>query len=606
MLRGTSFSMTNHTLALEVDLNAEQAIRSLSNLDSKRRSNQNRELFHIRIYGRDFCDRDFILAGVEAHEDQTQELITAWYKLPEQALQVKVHFINDREDTLRILFQVRDDYKQGVPYKAALRLPLLSRLEQDGDGDLLMAPGCQFRSLSGKKVLMPLRDYQYSSDIRPPLVLLGQDKNHGFSITFPSFSDLNNAGCCQNQNKFLAMIEEERVIREDEILIAPDASFNDTVELLITGLRRGWPEAFDRYRDFWAQNYDFSEYERKDLQWFYETAIHNFVFFYGKEGFDRSKEEIDVEGLLRQGEDFGGYDTVTIWNQYPRLGIDRRSQWAFHDDFPGGRAALRKAVDQFHAHGVRVLFPFIPWDRNEAESTESMGDELARIARDTDLDGFHLDTLQTLPYSMREKLDQVRPGIVLETQAHPMKKRTMEYITTSWDEFWSADPMPEVDVFRFMHPRHAAPVIGRWLRMQDKDTLIKRAEFGGASIVIWQDIFGRWMPYNQAQKQRIARWKRIFLDHLEIYMGLNPIPLYPTGVQPVYCNVFQDDGGQKQIYAFYNDSDRVQEVKDLKLWRFSAGQAEMILGEGTAQLSGGRLNVSIQPGEGLHVLVSAI
>ncbi len=603
MLRGTSFSMTNHTLALEVDLNAEQAIRSLSNLDSKRRSNQNRELFHIRIYGRDFCDRDFILAGVEAHEDQTQELITAWYKLPEQALQVKVHFINDREDTLRILFQVRDDYKQGVPYKAALRLPLLSRLEQDGDGDLLMAPGCQFRSLSGKKVLMPLRDYQYSSDIRPPLVLLGQDKNHGFSITFPSFSDLNNAGCCQNQNKFLAMIEEERVIREDEILIAPDASFNDTVELLITGLRRGWPEAFDRYRDFWAQNYDFSEYERKDLQWFYETAIHNFVFFYGKEGFDRSKEEIDVEGLLRQGEDFGGYDTVTIWNQYPRLGIDRRSQWAFHDDFPGGRAALRKAVDQFHARGVRVLLPYIPWDQGYTESTQSMGDEFAKLIADTDADGYQLDTMYDLPYDFRAKCDAVKPGVLLQTQFHPAKNHPIEFLTSSWDEFWRQEPMPEVDVLRFLLPQHLAPQISRWSRFEDKTLLIQRAVFGGAPLVIWQDVFGRWMPYSQEQKAMIKTWKNTYLKYRDIYQGPRPIPLYTTWDRGIFCNVFSDAGGRRLIYSFFNE-DKCEHDTAVELWR-PGTRVKEIFGSSSPEIRDGRLHLRIPPRQVVQVLVEA-
>lgn len=195
---------------------------------------------------------------------------------------------------------------------------------------------------------MPLRDYQYSSDIRPPLVLLGKDRRHGFSVTFPVFSDLGSPGPNQNQNKILTERESAQSIREDEIFIAPDASFNDTVELMITGLCRGWAEAFDRYRDFWSAKYDFSEYKREDLQWFYNTAIHNFVFFYGGEGFDRKTMKIDVDGLLRQGEEFGGYDTVTIWNQYPRLGIDQRTQWDFYDDFPGGRAALREAVDQFH------------------------------------------------------------------------------------------------------------------------------------------------------------------------------------------------------------------------------------------------------------------
>lgn len=603
MLHGTTFEMTNNTLELKVDLSADQAIRSLSNRDGGHISNQGRELFHIRIYGQDFRDRDFRLVGAEAHEDQTQELVTAWYELPEQALQVKVHFINDREDSLRVLFQVYDGYQRGVPYASFLRIPLLSQLEYEGGGDLFLAPGCQFRSLSGKKILMPLRDYQYSSDIRPPLVLLGQDKKHGFSVTFPSFSDLNNAGCCQNQNKFLAMLEEERAIREDEILIAPDASFNDTVELLITGLRRGWPEAFDRYRAFWAQSYDFSEYQREDLKWFNKTAIHNFVFFYGKEGFDRSKGKIDVEGLLRQGEAFGGYDTVTIWNQYPRLGVDRRNQWAFHDDFPGGRAALREAVDQFHSHGVRVLLPYIPWDQGPAETTQSMGDEFAKLVADTDADGYQLDTMYDLPYDFRAKCDAVKPGVLLQTQFHPAKNHPLEFLTSSWDEFWRQEPMPEVDVLRFLLPQHLAPQISRWLRYEDKTLLIQRAIFGGAPLVIWQDVFGRWMPYSEDQKALVKAWKAVYLKYRTVYQGPRPIPLYTTWDEGVYCNLFSDAEEGRAIYSFFNENTTDCETS-IELWH-AGGRAEEVFGHCAPELRGGRLRLHAPARQVVHVLVES-
>ena len=88
-----------------------------------------------------------------------------------------------------------------------------------------------------------------------------------------------------------------------------------------------------------------------------------------------------------------------------------------HHDFAG-------RLDELHAHGVKVLLPFIPWDRHEHEGTDSMGSELARLAADTGFDGLHLDTMKMFPHSAREKLDAVRPGIVLETQGHPMKKRS--------------------------------------------------------------------------------------------------------------------------------------------------------------------------------------
>ena len=597
------FVMQNNALRLELDFDRQDVIRSFTNRGSEALCNCGRPLFFLRIYDTLYSNADFVLQSVSVCEDRTEQLLTAHYTREEDCLAVKIHFINDRCETIRVLYQVYDGYRYGVPYVSFLRIPLLSELELDGEGDTLMAPGCQFRSEQGKKIIMPLRDYQYSSDIRPPLVLLGKDRRHGFSVTFPVFSDLGSPGPNQNQNKILTERESAQSIREDEIFIAPDASFNDTVELMITGLCRGWAEAFDRYRDFWSAKYDFSEYKREDLQWFYNTAIHNFVFFYGGEGFDRRTMKIDVDGLLRQGEEFGGYDTVTIWNQYPRLGIDQRTQWDFYDDFPGGRPALRKAIDELHAHGIKVLLPFIPWDRHEHEGTDSMGSELARLAADTGFDGLHLDTMKMFPHSAREKLDAVRPGIVLETQGHPMKKRSMEYITASWDEFWSADPMPEEDVLRFMNPQHCAPVIGRWLRNDDKDKLIKRAEFGAAPIVIWQDIFGRWMPFSDAQKQRIARWKQAYLRYYEIYFGRDPIPLYDTHVENVFCNVFTDDAKTAQIYSFYNDTDRAQRVEGLGLWRFAGKKASIVLGDGFAALEGGKISATIAPKETLHVLV---
>ena len=311
------FVMQNNALRLELDFDRQDVIRSFTNRGSEALCNCGRPLFFLRIYDTLYSNADFVLQSVSVCEDRTEQLLTAHYTREEDCLAVKIHFINDRRETIRVLYQVYDGYRYGVPYVSFLRIPLLSELELDGEGDTLMAPGCQFRSEQGKKIIMPLRDYQYSSDIRPPLVLLGKDRRHGFSVTFPVFSDLGSPGPNQNQNKILTERESAQSIREDEIFIAPDASFNDTVELMITGLCRGWAEAFDRYRDFWSAKYDFSEYRREDLQWFYNTAIHNFVFFYGGDGFDRRTMKIDVDGLLRQGEEFGGYDTVTLWKQYP-------------------------------------------------------------------------------------------------------------------------------------------------------------------------------------------------------------------------------------------------------------------------------------------------
>jgi hypothetical protein len=327
------------------------------------------------------------------------------------------------------------------------------------------------------------------------------------------------------------------------------------------------------------------------------------VFLYGKEGFDHEKQKIDVEGLLKQGEEFGGYDTVTIWNQYPRLGIDARTQWDFYDDFPGGRMALKEAVQKFHDKGVAVFLPYIPWDRGNDETTNSMGNEFARIIADTGADGYQLDTMRDLPFSYRKNLDEVRPGLVLTSQHHPLKKHPVEFITTSWDEFWRFDPMPEVDVFRFMCPRHIAPVISRWLRVEDKTALIKRCEFGAAPIVIWQDIFGRWMPFSDDQKKRIKLWKSAYLKYRYIYQGGHPIPLLPTRTRNVYCNLFVSDDVGDRIYSFYNDDEKSSTVENFSIQGESVSAAEVVHGDGKASLIKNALTARIAPKEVLHVLV---
>ncbi len=597
-----AFTMQNDALRLSVDFSEGALIRELTNLHCGAVANRDREAFVMRIYGKDLTSRDFVLTDAISFEDATEDLVTLLFENEAEKLKVRLHFMNDRRQSIRILAQVYDGYKFGVPYESRFRLPVLNELEC-GRYSTLLPPACPFRSRAGRKILMPLRDYQYSSDIRPPMVVLGADGKTGFSVTFPSQSDLNNEGSSQLVNKLLAAMETEEEIRNSFVRICPDASFNDTMELIVTGITRGWPEAFARYRDFWKAPYCFTEYEKPDLKWFNDCAVHNFVFFFGKEGFDHRKMEIDVDGLLEQGEAFGGYDTVTIWNQYPRLGIDKRTQWDFYDDFPGGREALREAVGKFHARGVPVFLPYIPWDQGPRECEDSMGDEFARITADTNADGWQLDTMYSIPASFREKLNQVRPGLVLTSQFHPTKKLPVELITTSWDEYWRCEAMPEVDVLRFLLPIHLAPQISRWARYEDKTRLINRAMFGGAPIVIWQDIFGRWMPFAEEQKAMIKAWKAVYLKYKDIFQTGKPIPLYPTTRENLYCNVFTNERETASIYSFYNDGpDEIE--GGCELWHPFQNSVELILGKSAGvSLERGSLTLRVKPHSVAQALV---
>ena len=127
-----------------------------------------------------------------------------------------------------------------------------------------------------------------------PLVVCDACGRYGYSVEFPTLSDLNNVGATQNVNKLLTYIKSEEGLKDHWVEINPDDTYNDTAELKITGLRDGWPEAFRRVRSAWRQNYDFSEYSRKDLAWMKRCVVNHFAFLYGREAFDGEKINVDI------------------------------------------------------------------------------------------------------------------------------------------------------------------------------------------------------------------------------------------------------------------------------------------------------------------------
>lgn len=599
------FSIDTGSILLKLDFSKEEPFVCLKHKSAGVVSNTNRDLFQIKIYEEILGSRDFVLEEVRIDYDQTENIISAHYKRKEDLLEVKVFFIwnkrNSADSSLRILYQVYDGYKYGVPYDSFIRIPFISEMEFSGDGkDRLLPPGCQFRNSSGKPSIIPMSGKEFSSDIRLPMVVLGEDRRHGYSITFPNYSDLENEGCVQNQSKFFAMMDSESSVREGFVRMAPDKSFNDTVEIKLCAVDRGWPEAFSRYRDEWRSEYDFSEYSREDLQWIKETAVHSFLFLYGNEGFNHKAGKFDVSKVLKTGKEFGGFDTVTLWNQYPRLGVDERNQWDFHLDFPGGKKALKEAVTEFHKNKVKVLLPFIPWDRGYNESTNSMGTELAELIRDTDADGYQMDTMYSAPFSFRKKLDKIKKGVLLQSQFHPVKNHPTEFITSSWDEYWSHKAMPEVDVFRFMLPEHIAPMVSRWQRFEGKTELINRAIFGATPIIIWTDIFGRIMDYSEEQKKRICEWKTTYMKYREIFQGKASIPVYYKGDNGLYCNLFSD-GGLRSIYSFYNEGCK-NITDEIDLWQ-DASEATVIIGNGISELKGDKIKITLPPETVVQILL---
>ena len=77
---------------------------------------------------------------------------------------------------------------------------------------------------------------------------------------------------------------------------------------------------------------------------------------YDRYFFDPIADNYTVQRWLDDVEErYGGVDSILMWPTYTNIGADDRSQFDLYEALPGGLPALKQAVDELHAAGVRVL-----------------------------------------------------------------------------------------------------------------------------------------------------------------------------------------------------------------------------------------------------------
>ncbi len=329
----------------------------------------------------------------------------------------------------------------------------------------------------------------------------------------------------------------------------------------------GWPASFNLLRQRVRPQFDLSEYQRPEMAWYNDQLVQHFTFLYGRELFNHATGEFEVQRFLDDAErDFGGYDGFLIWGVYPRIGVDERTQWDFHDDLPGGREGLRSMARQARDRGVRFFIPYKPWDRSadlHGRGGRPDHEELARLVADVEADGVFLDTMSAIDRAFRDQIDSTRSGVVLCSEGRA-KGKAFETITGAWDQSpnvsfnegnWSAvaETMPGVDLWRFIFPEHRQFVINRHAVGDDRIRVIQRGFFSGMGWVVWQDIFGLVLTYSPEEAALLKQCRTLFRQHRQALNSPTPTPLIPTLVPGVYCNEFPADS--KRLWTFYNETD---------------------------------------------------
>ncbi|MCL2744220.1 MAG: formylglycine-generating enzyme family protein [Planctomycetaceae bacterium] len=274
------------------------------------------------------------------------------------------------------------------------------------------------------------------------------------------------------------------------------------------------------------QPLNFRLYDEPSQQWLTKAFTCHFTFMYDRSFYDPESGKYTMDAFLDDGEkEFGGYDIILLWHAYPRIGADRRNQLDFYRDMPGGIAGIREMVRQCHARNVRVFINYNPWDVGTNRAGKTDEDFLAELVGETQIDGIFLDTMVGSSAVLRQKLDAVRPGITLSPEGNPPISN-LGLCNSSWAQ-WCRDPEPpSLDHRKWLEPRHLRWQIWRWERSHKEE--IRRAFFGGSGMIVWENIFGTYNPWNASDRQLWRRAVPILRRYSDLFASDAWEPYYPA------------------------------------------------------------------------------
>jgi formylglycine-generating enzyme required for sulfatase activity len=298
--------------------------------------------------------------------------------------------------------------------------------------------------------------------------------------------------------------------------------------------------------------YDDRSYRQPEFAWAAEAYCSYFLMLLDQSFYDSQENKFKVDEFVdRARREFGGIDSVILWHAYPRIGVDQRNQYDFYRDQPGGLAGLRAVVARFHEHGVRSYIDYNPWDTATNRESQSDVEMLLTMVRALDVDGVYLDTLPQGPAGLRAGLDAIRPGLIIEGEGSVPLEEIVDY-HASWAQgevpgtqdvkpaAFTDSAVPGVLAHKWLERRHMQHQVRRW----DHDHLgeIHIAWMNGSGIVVWENVFGSLMPWNERDKSILRSILPIQRRFTRVFQGEGWVPLVPTIHDGLYASQWNQDG----------------------------------------------------------------
>jgi formylglycine-generating enzyme required for sulfatase activity len=235
--------------------------------------------------------------------------------------------------------------------------------------------------------------------------------------------------------------------------------------------------------------YDPARYEMPTLKWTQSAFMQPQMMVHDRYFYDPVAHTYTVDRYLDDlKKRYGGIDAVLIWSTYPNMGIDDRDQLDMVRSMPGGVEGVHQMVDDFHRHGVHVLFPIMMWDQGTHDPGKPWPDAVAELMKEIDADGINGDTQDGVPLAFSLAAEKIDHPLAFEPEGTPHDEELAWNVLT-WGQY-TFQFVPTVDRFRWLEPRHEVNIQGRWVR--DKTDELQFAFFNGEGWESWENVWGIW------------------------------------------------------------------------------------------------------------------
>jgi formylglycine-generating enzyme required for sulfatase activity len=284
-----------------------------------------------------------------------------------------------------------------------------------------------------------------------------------------------------------------------------------------------------------------------ELKWAQSAFMQPQMMVHDRYFYDPVEHRYTVDRYLNDlTSRYGGIDAVLLWPTYPNMGIDDRNQLDMVRSMPGGVEGLRKMIEDFHHHGVHVLFPMMMWDQGTHDPGKPWPDAIADLMKEIGADGINGDTQDGVPLAFSLAAEKINHPLVFEPEGSPHDE-ALAWDVMTWGQY-TYQFVPTVDRYRWLEPRHQVNIQGRWVR--DKTDELQFAFFNGEGWESWENVWGIWngvTPRDGEATRQIGTIERAIAPFLASQQWE---PFYPMIRYGVYASRWPQ--GSETVWTIVN------------------------------------------------------